>query len=417
LVVKAPVDLDRLLNADPGYISERYRDDLSEADLGAVAALARKTNGDRAEIERLWLASNLGQREKTQNREDYRERTIDKVLANFTPAAIPKNAEVDPDDWRALFHSYDELISAPPLKFAITNFLQEDGITFFGGLPGHGKTWVMLSVAKSLLTGNPLFGCDNFKVTRPASRLIYLIPEAGLGPFTHRLKLFGLLPFVKEGRLFVRTMSRERLHLDDPRVLKASEGADIFLDTAIRFMTGEENSAEANRRFAELLFDLQGAGARTVIGAHHSPKAFENRENISLENVLRGSGDIGAMLCTAWGVKQTDSEHNRVFVKCVKARDFEPPQPFEISGRPFIDNEGDFVMTAQPGLARSPKKPTAKMLEKEKELAAAKTLRQMGYTHQEIADELELNIKKIERMKLGPVGKQAAWTGDEVLVQ
>jgi hypothetical protein len=41
----------------------------------------------------------------------------------------------------------------------------------------------------------------------------------------------------------------------------------------------------------------------------------------------------------------------------------------------------------------------------------------MGYTHQEIADELELNIKKIERMKLGPVGKQAAWTGDEVLVQ
>jgi hypothetical protein len=405
LIVKAPVDLDRLLNADPGYISERYRDDLSEADLGAVAALARKTNGDRAEIERLWLASNLGQREKTQNREDYRQRTIDKALKDFTPA--PKNAEVDPDDWRALFHSYDELITAPPLRFAITNFLQEDGITFFGGLPGHGKTLVMLSVVKSLLTGNNLFSCENFKVTAPASRVIYLVPESGLGPFKHRLELFGLLEWVKSGKLFVRTMSRERISLADPRVLKAAEGADVFLDTAVRFMEGAENAAEDNRVFANTLFDLQGAGARTVVGAHHSPKAFENRENISLENVLRGSGDIGAMLATAWGIKQVDTEHNRIFVKCVKARDFEPGQPFEITGRPFIDNEGDFVMTGQPGLAILPPKKRAK---KTHEIAAQ--MKGLGHTHQQIAEYLKVNVRTVERWEAqGMLGSEVVTPG------
>jgi hypothetical protein len=405
--VKAPVDLDRLLNADDAYINERYRGDMSEADLGAVAALARKTNGDRQEIERLWLASPLGQRPKTQSREDYRERTIDKALSAFVPAVIPKQAEVDPDDWRGLFHSYDELVTAPPLRFAITNFLQEDGITFIGGLPGHGKTLVMLSVVKALLTGGNLFACGGFKVTAPASRVIYLVPESGLGPFKHRLELFGLLEWVKSGKLFVRTMSRERISLADPRVLKAAEGADVFLDTAVRFMEGAENAAEDNRVFANTLFDLQGAGARTITGAHHSPKAFENRETISLENVLRGSGDIGAMLATAWGIKQVDTEHNKIFVKCVKARDFEPGQPFEITGRPFIDQDGDFVMTGQPGLVVMPSKKKPK---KTHEVAAQ--MKELGHTHQQIAEYLKVNVRTVERWEAqGLLGEPAVPAG------
>lgn len=114
--------------------------------------------------------------------------------------------------------------------------------------------------------------------------------------------------------------------LNDPLLLEAARGADVFLDTAVRFMDGDENSASDHRTFAETLFRLLAAGARTVTGAHHSPKGFENREAITLDNALRGSGDIGPMLSTAWAVRQTDFATNRIYVKNVKPRDFEPCQ-------------------------------------------------------------------------------------------
>ncbi len=207
-------------------------------------------------------------------------------------------------DWRALFHTYEESLNAPPVKFAIPGFLQQDAITVIGGLAGHGKTLIMLSMAKVLLQGGPLFNYFPFEVTEPSSRVLYLIPESGLGPFVHRLKLFNLLDQVRDGRLFYRTLnSREPMvSLEDPCLLEAAKGADVFLDTAIRFMEGDENSASDHRRFAQILFNLQQVGARTITGAHHSPKNLGHANFLSLENVLRGSGDMGAMVATCWGL-------------------------------------------------------------------------------------------------------------------
>ena len=64
---------------------------------------------------------------------------------------------------------------------------------------------------------------------------------------------------------------------------------------------------------------------------------------------MRGSGDIGAMVGTAWGIKQLDRSKNRIIVSNIKARDFEPSPPFQLEGRPFIENEGRFQMIAKPG--------------------------------------------------------------------
>src|SRR5712692_4473734 len=112
---------------------------------------------------------------------------------------------------------------------------------------------------------------------------------------------------VKTGQFLYRTLSAKgELKLDDVRLKRAVQGADVFLDTAIRFQPGDENSATDQRKFADMLFALQGDGARTITGAHHAPKNFENRESMTLENTLRGSGDIGAMLATCWAVKQQD---------------------------------------------------------------------------------------------------------------
>jgi len=205
-------------------------------------------------------------------------------------------------------------------------------------------------MVRSLLTGEPLFGHDYFKVTQKAGHVIYLVPEVSIGPFKHRLVKTRLMEFVESGKLLIRTLSSpEDVPLSDPRIRRAAAGADVFLDTAVRFFEGDEQSAKDAKVFAATLFGLQKAGARTITGAHHSPKALTSAAELTLENVLRGSGDIGAMLATCWGVWQKEEATNRIYVKNVKPRDFDPVRPFEIQGRPSIDNTGKFEMVCLPG--------------------------------------------------------------------
>ena len=184
-------------------------------------------------------------------------------------------------------------------------------------------------------------------------RVVYLIPECSLAPFKHRLKLFRIYDALapNDDRLLVRTLSKGPTPcLSDPRILFAAKGAHIILDTAVRFAEGDENSAtEMARGLANDIFALLGSGARSVIAAHHSPKPFARENTMRLENVLRGSGDVGAMLTTAWGVKQIDSASNILHIENIKPRDFQPCGPFQIIGRPFIDETGDFRILKRPG--------------------------------------------------------------------
>lgn len=222
-----------------------------------------------------------------------------------------------------------------------------------GGLPGHGKTLVALAMVRSLLEGTPLFGY--FKVPRPSERVIYLIPESGPSPWAARLRTFRLMDY-NDDRLFTQTFSlltEEPITLTHPLILEACKGADVFLDTAVRFMEGDENAAAEQKVFARNLFALLKAGARTVTGLHHSPKGTERLDYMSLENMLRGSGDIGAMLSTCWGLRQVDIEKNRIYIANVKPREFAACEPFIIEGRPHLDVDGYFRMTDPPGFAGS----------------------------------------------------------------
>jgi hypothetical protein len=250
-----------------------------------------------------------------------------------------------------MFHSFEEFGKSKELDFAIDGFLQTRGATMIAGLAGHDKTFIMLSMVKALLTGNKLW--DLFAVKERATRVVYLIPESSIEPFKYRLKLFGLLDYVRDDRLLVRTLSKGPAPcLSDPRILTAAKDADIFLDTAIRFNfsnDSSENDATDNQRgLAADIFALLGASARSVIPAHHAPKGFAKETVMTLENIVRGSGDLGAMLATCWGVRQLDRDRNIVYVQNCKPRDFEPCGPFQLVGRPFIDTEGDFRIHKRP---------------------------------------------------------------------
>jgi len=313
----------------------------------------------------------------------------------------------DSSAWRKLFHSWHEFENAPPMEFAIEGFLQAGGTTFITGLPGHSKTLVMLAMAKALLDCEPLFGY--FKVPRPSKRVLYLIPESTLPPFWTRVKLFGLEEYARKDKLLIRTLSSQQsISLSDPRLLKAAEGSDVFLDTAVRFMAGAENDVESAREFANTLFGLLSAGARTITGAHHAPKAFSTQEFMNLENVLRGSGDLGAAICTAWGLRQIDAARNRIFVQNVKPRDFQPCEPFIIEGRPHLDQTGHFKMMELPGHAGEMRahigKRGAPGLPHKAELQRkAREMRDERMSTRQIADRLGIGRSTVSRLLASPV--------------
>ena len=354
-----------------------------------------------------------------QLRESARDRQFLQLLPQLADASTPEDRlalldrmreglqrEGEEQNWRAIFHTYDEFENAPPLRFAIEGFLQEAGVTLIGGLSGHGKTLVMLEMVKALLEQLPPFGYEPFAVPRPARRVLYLIPECALGPFRVRVELFRLQEHVRSDRLLVQTLSSGcQSSLADPRLLKAAEGADVFLDTAVRFMNGSENDVESTRPFAGDLFRLLSFGARSITGAHHAPKGFETQNFMTLENILRGSGDLGAMLCTGWGVRQIDSVRNRLYLQNVKPRDFQPCAPFILEGRPHLDNSGHFLMTHRPGeagelsqhLARRKGRGRPATSEKDEKLAEAVALRADGLSLRDIAKEIKVPRSTLDR--------------------
>lgn len=268
----------------------------------------------------------------------------------FIVKHAPEWSDKPPDNWRQVFHSLEDFENAPPLSFAVEGFLQNEAITAIAGLSGHGKTFVALSIIKALLFGPcKLWGL--FPVLQRAERVVYLIPESSITPFKHRLQLLGVYSEIASDRLLTRTLSKGPTpKLDDKSILYAVKGAHVVIDTGVRFVgdADESSASEVARGLSEDLLALLRAGARSVLPLFHSAKAFGKEQTMTLENMIRGSGELGAILATAWGIKQIDRATNSIHVENLKPRDFQPCGPFQLVGRPHIDKDGDFALLKSP---------------------------------------------------------------------
>jgi AAA domain len=235
------------------------------------------------------------------------------------------------------------------LPWVIEGIAHAGESTWFGALPKQMKTWVLLCVVKALLTGEPLFNDSRYKANK-ARKVIYLIPEASRASVKKRLKLLGLMGFLYDpitnpnGVLFVRTLSAgEKIKLTDPRLLEIVKDADVFLDTAIRWLEGEENKSSDVAVLSENIFSLIAAGARSIWCAHHAPKGFADASTMTLENMFRGSGEYGAALSNAYGLCQTDEKTSTLHFHAIVGRDLDELIPDMIlQGRPYLSETGNF---------------------------------------------------------------------------
>jgi hypothetical protein len=253
-------------------------------------------------------------------------------------------AATKPVDWRARYHTFDEMTNAPEPTFIVEGFLQRDVITAIAAPVGQRKTIIAANVVHASITGEPLF--EHFKVANRPARVLYLCPEMGLFAFSKRIRDLGLMPYVGK-TLFCRTMNSEgRLSLRD---LTDDElaGALVVVDTAVRFVEGDENSSQDMKVFAEECFRLMKAGAASVIVLFHSPKGTKEASDLTLENAMRGSGDLGAFVSSCWATRLQDPDapwESTSYLKNVKQRDFES-DPFTVKS----DKLGRLHIVDKPG--------------------------------------------------------------------
>jgi hypothetical protein len=350
---------------DQNYIAEHYGGDQSRADAALAAMLVPLFKRDAQKIENAFSASALGERDKWTGRQDYRERTIKNAL-NLPPmpatvtlggtslggAQVSGTAEaslVDPSQWPSQFRAVEELEDGD-IRMIIESFLPE-GTTFIGGLAGVGKTFFVLSIVKALTTGRPFV--DTFGVNEQLP-VLYLVPESSGRAFRSRLKRFGIPN--DRSKFLCRTLSEgATLMLDDPHVLQCVRDIRpiVVLDTAIRFSQAkDENAAAQNKALVDSIVALRQAGAAGVIGIHHAVKASAG-EKPSLENTLRGTGDLGAMCDAVYNVTQFELDGEvKLKITCVKERDFQAPFPFHLIAKKkvnglivsTIDTTGDFEL-------------------------------------------------------------------------
>jgi len=331
---------DRLGNLFNGRWKEEGFQSQSEADAFLCSSLYRKFK-DVKLVDQFFRASGL-------MRSKWDEKRGELTYGQMTLRLVSEAKEkICLESARRAFESFEEMPDEP-IKFLIDGFLPGDIGTALTALPGHYKTFLALSICKALMSGNALFGC--WKVLHETP-VLYLVPESGRTSFRHRLKLMQMTSF-GDGFLCRTFSSGPSLSLDSPEVKAMSKGRLVVLDTTIRFVEGDENSASDNRALAGKLTDLLSGGAAGALLLAHSPKSFRKEEVMTLENALRGTGDIGAMLGAVYAMKILGSlDSGVIHVECVKPRDFEPPKPFQLTARPFIDQEGDLRMTKKPGEA------------------------------------------------------------------
>lgn len=205
-------------------------------------------------------------------------------------------------EWWHVFNGFNELEDGG-LKMYIRNFIPE-GITIITSLPKEGKTWLALSIAKALTTGQPLFGKKGFEVLEQAP-VLYLAAEAGDRAFRYRAEKFHITG--DKSKFLCRTLTRGMIGLRDPNLEAAIRALKpvVVLDVLSCFsQSDDEDDAVQNQKFRSMINNLRTCGAPVIIVLHHTTKDFKKEP--TKEKAVRGTGDILAMVDAVWALMMDD---------------------------------------------------------------------------------------------------------------
>lgn len=288
--------------------------DCSRADLNLCNALAR-ISGNRAQVERIWLASPLGQRHKTQSRRDYRQRTIEAAFNElplapvnhgftvnghqfFTPADAPaKEPEIiDAGSWHGQL--------PPNRSHMVAGWIAAGQVTFLTGKGAAGKSLLCQQLATATALGVPFLGQHAVR-----GFALYVTCEDDAGELHRRqvalctalrasLKdLSGCLGIVSlagmignEMAVFDRagTMQLAPAFHWLKRTIKAKGARLVVLDNVAHLFAGDENNRHHVAAFVNLLNGLAAdTGAAIILIGHPNKSGNGYSGSTAWENQVR----------------------------------------------------------------------------------------------------------------------------------
>lgn len=132
---KNGADFKKLYDGDVS----KYNNDFSSADFALCSTLAFWTAKNFAQMERMWLASPLGQRAKTRERNDYRTRTITNAIGKCVEVYEPHKQEIPQNK---NISQADLLIKMILDRKDVLLFKDERDAPFISlNINGHMETW------------------------------------------------------------------------------------------------------------------------------------------------------------------------------------------------------------------------------------------------------------------------------------
>lgn len=142
--------------------TSEYDGDESRADAALCAYLAFWTGGDTRRIESEWLQSPLGAREKTQNRPDYRKRTIQNAMellsgeSTVSPPSVQKRKlDKESTQNKKARYTFFKDIKSKPVEWLWPGRIARGKVTIVCGDPGLGKSLFTVTLAAIVSRGFP----------------------------------------------------------------------------------------------------------------------------------------------------------------------------------------------------------------------------------------------------------------------
>jgi hypothetical protein len=252
-------------------------------------------------------------------------------------------------------YTMSELMSHefPDTVWTVDSLIPE-GITVLSAVPASFKTWLLLAIAISVASGNPLF---NHFVTEQTGVLM-IDEENSARLLQQRLKMLGA-----ENELPIHFLVEQDFKLEDKqitRVIQLCEDKGIGLitfDSLVRIHRGTENDATQMAEVFSKIRRFTKAGITVLITHHHRKTKSDNNP----AQDMRGSSDIlAAVDCH---IALTRYESNRLVLTQTKVRFAEEHAPVEIDVVSTKDELAfRYVGTMKPSESKKAKTITAIML-------------------------------------------------------
>ena len=227
-------------------------------------------------------------------------------------------------------------------KWLVDKFLPLQESSLLCGQWGHYKSFIALSLAKAVATGEKWLG-QYPTIKRP---VLYLDKENSRNEIGKRVRNLNI-PEDADLRIWCERNSPFP-KMGDDRLLRMAEDLKPFVvvDTLVAFSEAEdENSAREMRVELEKYTAMVSRGA-TVLMLHHPPKG--NGKDRGETDWFRGSGDIAAFVSMGFYCVCTNSDDGTVELQTKKSRTGEREnlvlQAWPYLNRASAEYSGDFKL-------------------------------------------------------------------------